>query len=134
MINIENEIFNRVATSVSNEYPNAGVSGEYVKMPSVFPHISIVEMDNLAYIKTQSSDSGENHVSVMYEVNVYSNLTNGKKTECKNIIALIDAEMIAMGFNRTMLQPILNMDDATIYRMVARYTAVVSQNKTIFRR
>ena len=70
----------------------------------------------------------------MYEVNVYSNKTKGKKTECKNIISLIDKEMTFLGFSRSMLQPIPNMDDATIYRMTARYKAVISKDKLIFRR
>ena len=76
----------------------------------------------------------ENHSTLMYEVNVYSNKKTGKKTECKKIITLVDEAMSALGFTRIMLQPIPNMDDATIYRMTARYRAVVSKDKVIFRR
>jgi hypothetical protein len=70
----------------------------------------------------------------MYEVNVYSNKTKGKKSECKAIAALIDNELATLGFSRTMLQPIPNMDDATIYRMTGRYTAVISKDKKLYRR
>jgi hypothetical protein len=70
----------------------------------------------------------------MYEVNVYSNKKSGKKSECKKIISIIDEEMSALGFTRIMLQPIPNMDDATKYRMTARYRAVVSKDKVIYRR
>ena len=134
MIDIENEVFSTVSKAVRKEYSNIYLTGEYVKSPPSFPAGSIVEMDNTVYTTTQTSSENENHANVMYEVNVYSNKTKGKKTECKAIISLIDNEMAALGFSRTMLQPIPNMDDATIYRMIARYTAVVSKDKTIYRR
>lgn len=134
MINIESELFNIVSTNVRAIYPNIYMTGEYVKSPSSFPAISLVEMDNTTYTSTQTSTEYENHATLMYEANVYSNKTVGKKTECKNIISLIDKEMTSLGFSRIMLQPIPNMDDATIYRMTARYRAVVSQDKLIFRR
>ena len=134
MINIENEIFNDVSAKVRTSVEGVYMSGEYVKVPPSFPAVSLVEMDNLAYTSTQTSSEMENHADVMYEVNVYSNKKTGKKNECKTIITLIDKEMTALGFTRTMLQPIPNMDDATIYRMVARYKAVVSKDKVIFRR
>ena len=134
MINIESEIFNIVSTKVRDEFPDIYMSGEYVKSPPSFPATSLVEMDNTAYTSTQTSCENENHATLMYEVNTYSNKVKGKKSECKAIMTLIDKEMTALGFTRIMLQPIPNMDDATIYRMTARYKAVVSKDKTIFRR
>jgi hypothetical protein len=134
MINIENDVFNRVSKKVRAEFPDIYMTGEYVKSPPSFPATSLVEMDNTVYDITRTSSDNENHVTVMYEVNTYSNKTKGKKSECKAIATLIDNEMISLGFTRTMLQPIPNMDDATIYRMTARYTAIVSKNKTIYRR
>ena len=76
----------------------------------------------------------ENHVDVMYELNIYSNKTKGKKSECKVIAAFIDSIMSSLGFDRIMLTPIPNMEDATIYRMAGRYKAIVSKNNTIHRR
>ena len=134
MINVENEIFNDVSTKVRTSVPNIYMSGEYVKSPPSFPAVSLVEMDNTQYQSTQTSSEMENHADVMYEVNVYSNKKTGKKTECKKIIALVDKEMVALGFTRMMLQPIPNIDDATIYRMVARYKAIVSRDNVIYRR
>lgn len=134
MIDIEREVFDTVSKKVREEYSNIYLTGEYVKSPPSFPAGSIVEMDNTTYNLTQTGSESENHASVMYEVNVYSNKRVGKKTECKKIMALIDKEMVSLGFSRVMLQPIPNMDDATIYRMTARYKAIVSKEKIIFRR
>ena len=134
MINLENEIFTIIAKAVRDAYPGAYVVGEYVKSPPKFPYVSIIEGDNTMYEKTQSSGSLENHASVMYEVNIYSNKTSGKKSECKAIASLIDNEFATLGFSRTMLQPIPNVEDATIYRMVGRYQGVVSKDKIVYRR
>ena len=134
MIDVENEIFDAVAKAVRASYPSAFVSGEYIKAPSKFPHVSLIEMSNTAYDRTQTSDGIENHASLMYEVNIYSNKKSGKKSECKAIATLIDNELATLGFSRTMLQPIPNMDNATIYRITGRYTAVISKDKAIYRR
>lgn len=134
MINVESDVFNIIAKAVRKVYPDIYISGEYVKSPPKFPCVSLVEMDNSAYTRTQTSDSVENHAELMYELNVYSNKTKGKKSECKAIASLIDDELAALGFSRTMLQPIPNLDDATIYRMVGRYRAVVSKDRKIYRR
>lgn len=134
MIDVENEVFTIVSKSVREKYPSVFISGEYVRTPSKFPFVSLIEMSNTAYDRTQTSGSLENHASLMYEVNVYSNKRSGKKTECKEIATLIDDELAALGFSRTMLQPIPNLDDATIYRMTGRYTAVISKDKKLYRR
>ena len=134
MIDIESQVFDRVATAVREQFPNIFITGEYVNSPSSFPAVSLVETDNSIREVTADSGSNENHANVMYEVNVYSNKTAGKKSECKSIIALIDTEMTAMGFVRSTLTPVQNEYDSTIYRMVGRYRAAVSKDYKIFRR
>lgn len=134
MIDIENAVFNAVATKVREQFPNIYMVGEYVKSPSSFPAVSLMEMDNAVRTDTIDSGSNENHANVMYEVDVYSNKTTGKKSECKAIIALIDQEMLALGFVRSTLTPVPNMNDSTIYRMVGRYRACVSTDNKIYRR
>ena len=134
MIDIENQVFDRVANRVREQFPNIFMVGEYVKSPSSFPAVSLMEMDNSIRESTVDSGSSENHANVMYEVNTYSNKTAGKKSECKKIMALIDMEMTAMGFVRVTLTPVPNEYDSTIYRMVGRYRAAVSHDHKIYRR
>lgn len=134
MIDIENQVFDRVAKRVREQFPNIFMTGEYVNSPASFPAVSLVEMDNSIREATMDSGSNENHANVMYEANVYSNKTTGKKSECKAIIALLDNEMTAMGFVRSTLTPVPNEYDSTIYRMVGRYRAAVSTDHKIYRR
>lgn len=134
MIDMENEIFNEVSERVRVKFPNIFMTGEYVKSPSSFPCVSLVEADNATFRNSQTSDGKENHAAVMYELNVYSNKTKGKKAECKEIVAFIDEILMELNFTRLMLEPVPNQDEATIYRMLGRYRAVISKNKTIYRR
>lgn len=134
MIDIENDVFLTASKAVRAVYPDIFFVGEYIRTPTSFPCGSLEEKDNRNDIGTQDSGSNENSDIVMYEVNVYSNKINGKKTECKKIVSIVDKAMIDMGFTRIMLQPIPNIDDATIYRMTARYSAGVDNNNKLYRR
>lgn len=134
MIDIENEVFTQIATKLREEFDGISVYGEYTKAPAKFPAVSIEEKANTVYQRTQDSGNIENHASLMYEVNVYSNKKTGKKSECKDIFSVIDDEFSAMGFTRILKDTIPNLEDATIYRMIGRYTAIVSKENEIFRR
>lgn len=134
MIDIENELFRILATKLRARYSNIFITGDYAIVPPRFPCVSIVEMDNTPYRRTQTQNDMENHVTVMYEVDVFSNKTSGKKSECKAIIALIDEEMLKLGFDRTFLNPLPNQENTTVYRMKGRYVAVVSKDQVIYRR
>ena len=134
MIDIENQIFDNISKVVRTHYPEIYMTGEYVNVPPSFPSVSLVQKSNPTYKRTQTSDSNENHVDVMFEVNIYSNKKTGKKAECKDIARIIDNQFLQLGFDRTMLEPVDNVNDSTIYRIVGRYVAIVSKEEVIYRR
>lgn len=134
MIDAENEIFTAVRNAVVAEIPNIYMVGEYTNTPPQFPCISLVEIDNAVYRNSSTESVEENHVAVTYEVNVYSNKTKGKKSEVKAIAKIIDDTLARIGFTRMMFQPVPNLADTTIYRMIGRYRAVIGRDHTIYRR
>jgi len=134
VISIENEVFNTLATALRAVYNPISIFGEYVKAPPVFPCVTIEEKDNYVYERSQTSPNIENHAGLMYEVNVYSSRPSGRKSECKDIFALIDNVLGGIGFTRTTLNSFSHEEDATVYRMVGRYKAVVSFDRKIYRR
>lgn len=75
----------------------------------------------------------EDMVIAMFEINVYSNKAEGKKTECKKIIKEINDALYSMNFRRTAMTPVPNMEDATIYRITARFR-VATDGKHFYRR
>ena len=134
MIDIEKQVFNQIAPALRTEFPDIFVTGEYVNAPSRFPAVFIVEQDNTVNRASRDTTNVENFADVMYQVDIYSNKNKGKKSECKAIAAIVDEQFAALGFTRSFLNPVPNMDDATIYRMTGRWVATVSKNNVVYRR
>lgn len=131
MIDCENEVYTRVVTVLREKFPGIDLTGDYTKAPSSFPHVSITQSDN-AVIAERTTGTKE-MAQVMFEVNVYSNLQPGKKTECKKIMKVIDEVLFSMNFRRIVLTPVPNKENATIYRLTARYR-VATDGKNFYRR
>ena len=131
MIDLENDIFDYVAKALRVAHTGIDVKAEYVEMPAKFPHVSIVESDNRVLTRMRTNNI-ENAASVMYEVNIYSNKASGKKSEAKAIANTLDDVMSGIGFTRTFREQIPNLRDATIYRIVCRYEAVIDKNFVIY--
>lgn len=126
MIDIENKVLSVVREAVLAQYPTASVYGEYVEVPASFPCITVTEDTNYTYVYTKDEQLAEHHAEVQYSVNVYSNKQTGAKLEAKAIMNLADNAMQSMKFWRTMSRQVPNVD-RTIYRLIARYRAVVGE-------
>ena len=131
MIDLENDIFDYAAKALRAAHTGIDVAAEYVEMPAKFPHVSIVEADNRV-LERMRTNNIENAVSVMFEVNIYSNKASGKKSEAKAIANTLDDVLSGIGFTRTFREQVPNLRDATIYRIVCRYEAVIDKNFVIY--
>lgn len=131
MITPENVVFNKLATVLREEYPGILVTGEYQSNSTTFPVVTIIESDNSVLTKTITTKI-ENAVELTYEINVYSNKVGYKKKQCDEIFAVVDDEMVKMGFVRTLRQPVPNYADSTIYRVTARYRGICDADYRIY--
>ena len=125
MIDCENEVYTRIVRMLREEFPGINVAGEYTKTPSSFPHVSITQSDNSTIADKQDTSGKEAMSLVMFEINVYSNKSEGKKA--------IDEKMFSMNFRRLAFTPVPNLEDATIYRIIARYSAA-TDGENFYRR
>lgn len=131
MNNIELELFDMIARAVNASYSSCSILNTYRRTVPAFPCVMFYEADNFA-----ASMDGSNHeiaTGVMYEVQVFSAKEGDSKTEVVDIMQLIDSILTPRGFRRTSMTPAPNLEDATVYRLVARYSASISDN-TIYRR
>ena len=136
MIDIEIDIYNIVRRAVEDEMGKgmAEVSTEYTKQPAKFPFVSVIEVDNASSDWTRTSDNVENHATVTYDINIYSNRVGTRKSECKRIANAVDTAMLRLGFSRMSMGQNPNLMDTTVYRITGRYRAMVDHNKTIYYR
>lgn len=131
MIDIESDVYSAVATVLRDKYSGIFTSGEYTDSPARFPAVTITESDN-AVLTSMRTTNIENAVTVMYEISVYTNSVGYKKSDAKDIMETVDEVMLGLGFTRVSLFPVQNLQDATIYRLVARYNAVVDKDLWIY--
>lgn len=141
MIDVEAQIFRAVMTGLIPTLEGMGIAAperhvynDYVEQPPVFPHVSVVEIDNATDRQRRSTAPSEDYAALTYEVNIYSNKQIGRKAECKALAAAVDEILLRLGFTRISLESVPNFLDATIYRITGRYTALVSRSETLYRR
>ena len=135
MIDCENEVYSTVVAALRAKYPSMNPSsGEKQPTQADMPPAVGREVDNSTYSRSLDSSSQENHATVMWQWEAYSNKAVGRKSECKAIVAVIDTQMFNMGFLRVGSGPMeMPNANASIYRMVSRYKAVISKDKAIYR-
>jgi hypothetical protein len=133
MIDCENEVFTMVAQSLRTAFPGIDVASEYIPEPASFPHVSIYMADSYNDLRDQTGSLQESMSTMMFQVDVYSNKTHGKKTECKAINKHICDLLFAHNFVRSSSTPTPNMSNATIYRITSRFR-VVSDGEHFYRR
>lgn len=126
MIDIENIVFTKLAQALRAAYNGISVYGEFVEVPASFPCVTIVEADNAVYERTRDLSGVEHHAQVMYEINIYTNDSQGKKSKAKSISNMIDGMMTDMLFTRTFRGQTPNID-RSIYRITMRYHAIVRE-------
>lgn len=120
MIDVENELFTIVATELRSQFEGIYVTGEAVDAPSQFPCVVFYEDDN--YISQEDMDSSwdEKYAVLRYRVDIYSNKTNGRKSEVKAIRAAIEPLLYRRNFTRFSSTPINDMGDK-IFHVVTTY-------------
>ena len=128
MIDKENEVYTLVKKAIIAEYPNADISSIYVPTVATFPHISIVQTDSVENTEYMDSSNTEKLVTLNFQIDIYSNDFTKAKTECKKILNIVDNTLKRKNFRRTVLTPVPNQNDATIYRLTAQYTVSATKN------
>lgn len=132
MIDIFNELYTYLHTALITYDENIKMSSVYTNMPSSYPFVSMEEIENSVYEQTSDSCETENHASVDYEINVYTQNPN-KKSEGDKLAQIVDNLFKENGFVRTS-RNVLQSNDETKYRIILRYHGIVSKDHVIYRR
>lgn len=133
MIDYENQIFTMIRDAIIVEYPTCKIEGILNLNPPDFPCVYIEEISNTSLDSTITSTNNENHASISYEINVWSAKAAGRKAEAKAILSIADNVLVQYNFSR-ITRNLVQIDDGTKYRIVARYSAVIDKNGNIYRR
>lgn len=124
MIDISNVVLRKIRDAVIAVYETADVLSYDPDSITSYPCVSVVEYDNYTHRESLDTEAVERNAHVVYEINVYTNNSNGKRAEAKAIMNIVDNVMVANKFTREFLRPVPNID-RSVYRMYARYTGIV---------
>ena len=119
MIDKEKEIFEAVASALRKAFKNIYIIGaEMTDAPPKFPAVSFVQTNSAVRTEHATFDSLENVAQEDYKAEIYSNLTQGKEAQTKEIAAAISDVMTKLHYERTFCEIVPNNDFAINRRMV----------------
>lgn len=131
MIDKSDEVFNRVMDYVMDNMPTLTMenfTSEVVDAPSVFPHIEIVQSESITDTSGQTNEFAENRANLTFDITVYSNLKEGKRSQCREIMNHIDNYVQRMNFSRQTMTFLPNMMNHSYARLFAKYTVKADEN------
>lgn len=134
MIDIYDRVFGTVYRAAKGVNGNVTVQDEYIGKPPSFPVVTVQETDNSTASHIIGSRTTENAARVTYQIEVYSNANDTRRSECRAIMAAISDALIASNFDRELLYPTPNYADATVYRLTARFRTIADTNNNTYRR
>ena len=136
MIDYETDIYDTVVERVRTVFQNdeLEIAGDTLKKPAKLPFMSIEEINNYTDEATMTTDNGDVFAVVTYDVNIYTNDISGKKIHAKRILEVVDEAFVSLNFRRVQKDIVPNLSDATVYRITARYRAVVGHDGKLYRR
>ena len=132
MITNSSEIFTRLTTALKDVDSSVKTSSVYTNSPSDYPFVSIELINDIVYENGIDSGDIENFANIDYEINVYTK-GNTKMSKAYKLLEVADNFMKSIGFIRNILTPMQDQNE-TLYRLVARYEAVVGKDLKVYRR
>lgn len=134
MFNIQKEIFTQVSNAVLTSYSTCRITNSFIYAPAQFPCVAIVLSDDGTTYNMRDSSGNDNFRDITIIVDVYSNKTDGKKTEAESIMQIVIDTLFPLNFNMVSCKPFSEINNAQNYRITATFTATVDGSGNIYTR
>lgn len=130
MIEFSTEIFNAVATDLRSAYEGIKVVGEYVASPTVFPTVTIDEIQNVP--THLDSAMLPKYAEVLYRVQVFCNGT-GKRAAARNIYGTVAQRLSSLGLVGVSYTTTPAIYNSEVYCITGTFRGVIGQDGVIYR-
>ena len=125
-----NAIYTAIEEAVTTVESSAYCSTRYEPIPDSFPAVYVEEVSRVRTPSAITLDYTDDQNRVIHEVQVWSNLQNGARTQAYALMDAITAAYNGLFFRLTMMSP-MPTTDRSIYRLVARFTKQVTGGDTL---
>ena len=130
MIDYSNEIFSAVAADLRSTYEGIKVVGEHVASPTLFPTVTIDEIQNVpAHL---DSATHPKYASVVYRVQVFCNGT-GKRAKAREIYGTVAGRLGSMGLVGVTYTTTPSIYNSEVYCITGTFRGVLGRDGVIYR-
>lgn len=130
MIDYSNEIFSAVAADLRSTYEGIKVVGEYVASPTLFPTVTIDEIQNIpAHLDSATQPK---YASVVYRVQVFCNGT-GKRAKAREIYSTVAGRLGSMGLVGVTYTTTPTIYNSEVYCITGTFRGVIDRDGVIYR-
>lgn len=129
MIDVENLVFDTVFNGITAVYPNVMVCKGFIEETATYPCVVVRETNNVPVQNTNTDDCAENYTRLTYQIDIYSDKAGTARSECRELMKLVDDIMQGMKFRRTHMNEPLNIK-RSIFRQYVRYSVIVDKGTT----
>lgn len=128
------EIYTVVANSVLAQYSTCRITNAFIYAPPSFPCLCMVLSDDGTSRDMRDSSKVDKFRDITVTVDIYSNKTDGKKTEAESIMQIVIDKLYSLNFDMTSCKPFSDINNASQYRITATFIATVDKDGTIYTR
>ena len=130
MIDYSNEIFSAVAADLRSTYEGIKVVGEYVASPTLFPTVTIDEIQNVpAHLDSATQPK---YASVVSRVQVFCNGT-GKRAKAREIYSTVAGRLGSMGLVGVTYTTTPTIYNSEVYCITGTFRGVIDRDGVIYR-
>lgn len=119
-----NQIFDFVESRTNTSDRPVYCASRYELVPDSFPCAYISEVSRVRNIRNVTFDFNDEQYRVIWEVQVFSDKTNGGLAECYSIIEDVERAFNEMYFRQTMRNQVTSADPK-VTRVVARFERII---------
>lgn len=130
----EQELQTIVFTAVLTEYSDCVITNATIAAPSKFPCLGVVLSDNGTTQSMRDSSGEDKFHDITLRVDVWSNKVNGKQGEAEGIMNEVRSVLLSHNFRQVNCRPTSDINNATVYRLTAEFTATVDSDNNIYYR
>ena len=134
MFAIQKAIFTDLVTAIHTVDATCRVGNKFVYVPPCFPYVSIVLSGDGTTPETRDSSHTEKFRDITLTVDVFSNKSDGNKTEAESLMQAVQDKAYSLNFNMVSCIPNSNTSLATIYKITATFAATVGHDGSIYSR
>ena len=119
------------AINANEENENCYVTSRRERIPRAMPCVCLYELNRQRTQRYATLANDDNQYESTYEAQIYCDEINGSMLKAYEILGIVESAFKKLGYFETFCQPLDNMADASISRILARFNKQIGEGDEI---